>query len=91
MADWECWPLWEVAPEVGNIDPATLPLSKATQQRLKRWAEALDAVLDQTYPPDSRFPTPAQRQAFKQEGRGLLVVLRQKLGDGYRVIYHDWV
>jgi tetratricopeptide (TPR) repeat protein len=88
MADYQCYPLWWVDPElVGNIDPAKLPLSQETLERLSNWASAYDATLNQDYPPDSGFASEEDAQAFEQEGINLCQQLRKELTPDYEVRY----
>jgi len=89
MAEYECWPLWGVEPDVGNIDPAELPISDTTREALDRWAAAYDATLDQDYPPDSGFPDEESETAFELEGLRLWRALRGEFGDRLRVLYRD--
>ncbi|MCG5258654.1 hypothetical protein EM868_22520 [Cupriavidus gilardii] len=91
MADYYCFPLWEASPgEVGNIDPADLPISPQLRIRLLKWAEKLDKTLNMDYPPDSRFPSEAEERQFKREGFELADELRSELGPDYEVILHLW-
>ena len=47
MADYGCHPLWgTVDPEIGDLDPASLPLSAALVADLAAWAEGFEATLD---------------------------------------------
>ncbi len=88
MADYQCYPLWWVDPElVGNIDPAKLPLSQETLERLSNWASAYDATLNQDYPPDSGFASEEDAQAFEQEGINLWQQLQKELAPDYEVLY----
>ena len=43
MPDYCCHPLWGIdADNIGNINPATLPLSQETIKRLEKWANMLN-------------------------------------------------
>lgn len=87
MADYHCWPLWGVAADdLGDIDPADLPLSEDLRLRLRRWAAAYDATLVEDDPVRSGFASDAAAAAFEAEGRALGEALATELGDGYRVI-----
>jgi hypothetical protein len=48
---------------------------------------AWDRTLDQNHPPDSKFASPAQEEAFEREGRRLRAALQGELGSGFRVFY----
>lgn len=87
MADYHCWPLWEVEPDVGNIDPGELPISASTRVALEDWAAAYDETLDHDYPPDSGFADQEREAAFETEGRRLWRALRRELGERVRVLY----
>lgn len=88
MADYECYPLWWVDSEgVGNIDPAKLPLSQDTLDKLSSWASVYDTTLNQDYPPDSGFAGEEDAQAFEQEGISLWQQLQQELAPDYEVLY----
>jgi hypothetical protein len=89
MADYYCHPLWEVAPEIDNIDPSTLPISDSMQAALRAWATTFDETLDQDYPPDSGFADPEQRAAFEAEGHRLWRKLQRELGEQVRVVYYS--
>ncbi len=88
MADYECYPLWWVDPElVGNITPAKLRLSQETLDRLSNWTSAYDATLNQDYPPDSGFASEQDAQSFEQEGINLWQQLQKELAPDYEVLY----
>lgn len=88
MADYGCWPLWGMdGDDIGNIDPATLPLTPETRERLDRWAQSFDAMLDLDDPASSRFASPGDVARFEAEGRALWAALRLELGEGCEVHY----
>ena len=91
MADYHCWPLWhgDGSGEVGNIDPATLPISDALKAALLVWPEQIDNALDWDYPPDTVWPGGFWTN-FNAEGRELAARLRAELGPGYQVEEHFW-
>jgi hypothetical protein len=92
-AECQCWPLWlQQRPDVpfDTIDPETLPLSQATKQALKRWAEAFDAQYSLDDPFDALKGPEVDRAAFHQEGERIYRILRQELGDRYEIIYPGW-
>jgi hypothetical protein len=85
-AEFGAWPLWDMD-DPDNLDPAELPLSKETIDRLYRWSESLDAILNQDYPPLSKFPSEEAAEAFRQEGFSLWKQLHAELGSDYEVYY----
>ena len=89
MWDYGCHALWHFGgPEVGNIDPESLPLSATTKARLEAWAAIPETKLDHNYPPDTAW-TKDEKLAFEAEGRQLWKDLQRELGKGYRVVYHS--
>lgn len=89
MADFGCWPLWNVSPKTyGTVDPESLPISDELKKQLLAWAAAYDEILDEIYPPDSHFKTPAAEVAFKNTGRQLGKKLQEELGNNYQIICH---
>ncbi|KYC42210.1 hypothetical protein WA1_19695 [Scytonema hofmannii PCC 7110] len=88
MADYGCYPLWWVDSEkVGDIDPATLPLSQETISRLEKWAEVYDAKLNWDDPASSSFLSNDAKDAFEEEGISLWKQLQKELASTYEVIY----
>jgi len=89
MTDYECHPLWHIGPdEVGDIDPATLPVSNELKADLAQWAEAYDQTLDRDDPPNSGFESEALEAEFIAQGRRLAERLREELGADFIVIEH---
>lgn len=87
MAEFGTWPLWEPGSDHYAVDPETLPISRALKAALKAWADAWDRTLDQNYPPDSEFASPADEEAFEREGRRLRAALQAELGSEFRIFY----
>lgn len=88
MADYFCWPLWDIGPTgPDNIDPSTLPLTRGLVEDLEAWAARWDAILNQDYPADSAFPSEADQQDFIMAGHELAVRVAQGLKDRYAVYY----
>lgn len=86
MADYGCHPLWGVAAEeIGDVDPADLPISRALAADLGRWARAYDATLDRDDPVRSGFASPEAAAAFRAEGARLAERLRIELGEGWSI------
>ncbi len=88
MADYGCDPLWWAdADKVGNIDPAKLPLSQETINRLKNWASDYNASLNWQDPANSPDLSPEAEAAFEEEGINLWKQLQIELAPNYQVIY----
>ena len=87
MPDYDCWPLWETGDRVGNIDPASLPISESLQERLESWARRYDETLNRQNPTASGFDSPESEAAFEQEGLALHTALKVELGAGSAVLY----
>ncbi|MDX0559430.1 hypothetical protein GOC96_16000 [Sinorhizobium medicae] len=88
MADYHCHPLWEDGGDiVGNVDPASLPISEDLIRRLNSWSAKFDATLDLSDPTNSGFASEALASAFVGEGLALCRALQAELGDGYLVRY----
>src|SRR5687767_2429248 len=86
MEDYHCWPIWEDG-DVGNVDPRTLPISAALQERLMAWACEYDAILNQEDPASSGFPSETAEAHFEAEGRTLATALQEELGETVAVRY----
>jgi hypothetical protein len=92
MPDYHCFPLWKTGGEIGNVDPDDLPLTSDLKAALRVWASTYDKTLNQEYPPDSGFASPAEEEAFENEGKRLKEELGKQLGSDYMVVYfsqHD--
>lgn len=88
MADYECHPLWgTVAAEIGDVDPASLPISAALVADLAAWAAAYDATLDRADPAASGFATDEAAAAFRARGAVLARRLEAELGAGYEIVF----
>jgi hypothetical protein len=88
MADYGCDPLWWAdADKVGNINPAKLPLSKETINRLNNWAISYNASLNWQDPANSPDLSPEEEAAFEKEGISLWKQLQTELAPNYEVIY----
>ncbi len=90
MAEYDAHPLWrygDTSEDVGNIDPANLPLCTETRVRLETWAELYTATLNWDDPPSSGFPSAEAEEAFEQEGVSLWKQLRHELAPNYTVVY----
>jgi hypothetical protein len=87
VADYQCFPLWKANGEVGNINPDDLPLTDDLKTMLRNWSASYDRTLNQDYPPDSAFSSPAEEETFEDEGKRLWQELQEQLGTNYKVIY----
>ena len=88
MLDYGCYPLWwHDSDQIGNIEPATLPLSQATLKRLEALAEANNAQLNWDDPANSPEPTEAELDAWEREGVELWQQLQTELSPDYEVVY----
>lgn len=86
MADYGCFPLWDVSDGVGNINPNDLPLSPELKDLLMDWAKVFDQTLNEDYPPDSGFESQADELEFKQRAAQLAWKLREELGPEFEVL-----
>jgi len=88
MSDYGCDPVWWEEPDrVGDIEPESLPLSKATRQRLHSWANQYDARLDWDDPSNSPILSYEEIERFETEGLSLWQQLRKELAPDYEVLY----
>jgi hypothetical protein len=88
MAEYKCYPLWLLDPEViGNINPTNLPLKQETMESLLAWALTYEGTINREYPPDSGFASEEDAQAFEREGLKLWYQLRKELAPEYKVFY----
>lgn len=87
MADYDCWPIWEDGPEVGNVDPAHLPIDQDLRERLVDWQRQYNATLDRNDPSESGFDSTEAEARHHAEGRRLAADLRAELGESVLVRY----
>ena len=88
MAEYGGTVLWGVeATDIGPINPDDLPLTAELKTALQAWADVYDKTLNEGYPPDSGFASPAEEEAFELEGRRLWKELQAQLGPAYKVVY----
>jgi hypothetical protein len=86
MPDYGCWPLWEASPEVvGNIDPASLPISNSLREDLENWARIYDATLKRANPAASGFSDKTAEKSFKSNGVALAIRLQEELGKDFEI------
>lgn len=87
MADYQCFPLWEASPgEVGNVNPASLPISSVLQSQLMDWADVYDGTLNLENPACSGFMDTNAKAVFNMQGIRLADQLRNELGPEYVVV-----
>ncbi|WZB62483.1 hypothetical protein WJ970_02615 [Achromobacter xylosoxidans] len=87
MADYQCFPLWQASTNaVGNVDPQSLPISLALQNRLLSWAEKFDATLNADDPARSGFLNESAASEFRAEGEMLVRCLQDELGSVYAIV-----
>jgi hypothetical protein len=88
MADYGCYPLWWLdSDKIGDIDPANVPLSVETINRLEKWADTYDSKLNNEDPESSTFANEDEKNAFEKEGINLWKRLQTELGDTYEIVY----
>ena len=87
MPGYHCWPLWEAGDAIGDIDPATLPVSGGLQTDLIAWADEFDTNLNRDDPAASGFATPEARVQFDRRGAQLAERLATELLATHRILY----
>ncbi|CAC5342613.1 MULTISPECIES: hypothetical protein [Planktothrix] len=88
MPDYCSYSLWGLDPDnIGDINPALLPLSKKTIKRLEKWAATYDQILKWDDPASSGFATVEEAEKFEREGVDLWHQLREELAPNYEVRY----
>ncbi len=86
MADYDCHPLWGVsADDLGDVDPAGLPISAELVAALAAWAAEFDATLDRDDPASSGFVDAATAAAFTAQGAALAARLADELGAEWQI------
>jgi hypothetical protein len=88
MADYHCFPLWENSSDlVGNVDPASFPISENLISKLNEWAEIFNATLNLDDPVQSGFSSEKLKDEFHVKGRDLCLFLQSELGSDYSINY----
>lgn len=88
MPDYQCSPLWESSSDLlGNVDPASLPISENLTSKLNEWAEIFDATLNLDDPVQSGFSSEKLKDEFHDKGRDLCLLLQSELGSDYSINY----
>ncbi|CAM3417695.1 CdiI immunity protein domain-containing protein [Bordetella sputigena] len=85
MADYHCYPVWDLSGPYRDIDPDELPISDNLKSRLMEWARTYDGILNMDDPAASDFETPEARRAFEACGRHLAEQLQKELGPDFLV------
>lgn len=88
MADYNCWPLWQVGEDFDNIAPSSLPLSPPLIQALEAWADEYTGWLNVENPGQTQVSA-GQLHAFEQKGLALWAQLQAELGPNVQVDYHS--
>lgn len=91
MPDYHCWPLWNAGGEIGNIDPALLPISEDLRSALLEWADVFDAILVTENPAASEFASEEARAEFDRHGRELARQVAKELSGSHHVLYFSVV
>lgn len=93
-ADWAGGPFWVQRPgdsfhqsyDAGEIIEI-LSLSADLVAAFAAWDDRYQTILNQEYPPDSAFASPADEAQFIADGRTLARRLKRELPTGTRVTY----
>ncbi|WP_146779526.1 hypothetical protein [Vreelandella sulfidaeris] len=90
MTDYQCFPIWHYGGDnVGDIDPATLPISKELVASLLAWASTYDATLNIEDPIKSGFPNESAQNEFIKKGLELAQKLKSELKITEVYYYHE--
>ncbi|MEI8633219.1 hypothetical protein P4S72_16590 [Vibrio sp. PP-XX7] len=88
MADYECYPIWEILEDgVDNIDPDSLHLPQDIRDSLIHWSQRYDDTLDANNPQKSGFTSTELEDEFETEGKRLFEILKKRLSETYIVTY----
>jgi hypothetical protein len=87
MADYGCWPLWHhQSATVGNIDPASLPISSSLASAFAVWSSMYDSRLNLSDPAATSWAN-AELLAFVSRGADLAALLQRELGTASSIFY----
>jgi len=90
MTDYQCFPIWHYGSDnVGDIDPATLPISKELVASLLEWASIYDATLNSEDPINSGFLDESAQTDFIEKGLELAQKLKSELKSTEVYYYHE--
>ncbi|MBO2553321.1 hypothetical protein [Shewanella algae] len=90
MTDYQCFPIWHYGCDnVGEIDPATLPISKELVASLLVWASIYDATLNSEDPINSGFLNESAQTDFIEKGLELAQKLKSELKNTEVYYYHE--
>lgn len=84
MADYACSPIWGVD-EIDNPDPEELPLSRETIERLAKWQDVFNNMIDFSNPRDAGFPDHESKLEWSREGVSLWHQLQKELPTNYEI------
>lgn len=90
MTDYLYFPLWEMD-DVGDIDPTELPLSQKTIDRLLKWQNIYDNIMNWDDPASADFASENELLAFEQEGVNLWQIIQHELGADYQIYYFSQI
>ncbi|PML75739.1 hypothetical protein [Enterovibrio norvegicus] len=92
MADYHCFPIWHYRSDnVGDVDPATLPISEELIVSLLEWASSYDATLNNKDPIKSDFPNRSAKNEFIKKGLELATKLKSELRSVEVYYYHEGI
>ena len=98
-SEYHCFPIWgqdseypdlSDIPQYGwtdEIDPADLPLSQATIDRLNAWQDIYDKTFNEEYPSEPFEWSKQEQEFYETEGISLWEQLQKELGHEYKVFY----
>jgi len=83
MCDYFADPVWWTPDRGASLDD--IPLSGATRQALRHWAESYDLLEQHDY----EWPSEAAKAEFGRRGRALWADVQEELGVDWEVGYFD--
>lgn len=87
MADYECYPIWDVGAATANADPASLDIPLDLATALSAWGDEYTATLNRSDPAASGFTDERVAETWLAAGAELAARLRTQ---GFQVVYfHD--
>lgn len=89
MTDYDCSPLWDMD-EGLQIDIDDLPLTHSTKERLLKWSDIYDEILNMDDPASSGFASKEDEEAFEEEGIKLWQKLKEEIGKNCQVFYFSY-
>ena len=88
-ADWGTSGLWDDSPQgFDPIEADELPVSVALREQLEAWTSRLEDLRAKSeYPPEWRFGSRADFEAFNTDGADLAARMQAELGAAWQVSY----